>query len=133
MDGDTLHFENLDERICLKGVDAPESRQKCKDGNGELYPCGQVATDALRDKIENLPVRCEGEERGRYGRLIVICYSADGTDLNGWLIRQGYALAYRGFSQRYIAAEYEAQKSKRGLWRGQFIKPWRWRRGDRLE
>ena len=78
-------------------------------------------------------MRCEGSRRDRYGRLIAVCFDADGTDLNGWLVSQGWALAYRRYSKQYIRQEEAARKARRGMWSGRFVKPWQWRRGKRLE
>ena len=83
-------------------------------------------------KIDKAFISCKGDTKDQYDRLISVCYLAD-MDLNGWLVRQGHALAYRDFSKRYVAAEDEAWKAKRGLWQGQFIKPWQWRQGTRLD
>ena len=41
-------------------------------------------------------------------------------------------MAYRRFSKKYVTAEEEAQREKRGIWRGRFMKPWEWRRNKRL-
>ena len=133
LDGDTVHFVGLAERVRLKGVDAPEAQQLCLDAAGKQYSCGQSSTEALREFIGSRPVRCEGSQRGRYGRLIAVCFGADGTDLNEWLVSQGWALAYRRFSERYIPQEKAARKERRGIWTGRFTKPWQWRRGKRLE
>ena len=132
VDGDTLHFEPLGERVRLVGIDAPESRQWCTDGDGDRYRCGAAAARALETRIAGRPVRCEGDRRGSYGRRLAVCYSADGVDLNGWLVSQGHALAYRRYSTRYVTEEQEARKKRRGIWQGEFVTPWRWRRGDRL-
>ena len=75
---------------------------------------------------------CKGDTRDQYDRLISVCY-LDDLDLNGRLVRQGQALAYRRFSKWYVAAEDEAWKAKLGIWQGQFIKPWQWRQGTRLD
>ena len=42
-------------------------------------------------------------------RALGICYAADGTDLNGWLVSQGHALAYRRYSTKYVPQEDQAQ------------------------
>ena len=42
------------------------------------------------------------------------------------------ALAYRYYSLDYIADETLARRDRVGLWRGEFIRPWHWRRGKRL-
>ena len=133
VDGDTVKFPEMGERIRLEGVDAPESRQQCLDGAGKRYRCGQAARSALAGFIGRKPVRCEGSQRDRYGRLIAVCFDADGTDLNGWLVSQGWALAYRRYSKQYIRQEEAARKARRGMWSGRFVKPWQWRRGERME
>lgn len=133
LDGDTIHFVRLGERVRLKGVDAPEAQQRCLDAAGKQYRCGQSAREALRGFIGSRSVRCKGSQRGRYERLIAVCFDADGTDLNEWLVSQGWALAYRRYSKRYTPQEETARKERRGIWAGRFTKPWQWRRGKRLE
>ncbi len=131
IDGDTIEISG--ERIRLEGIDTPEKWQKCRDERGSEYRCGQDATDALRRLIGYSPVRCELEPgRDRYGRLIGFCFTASGTDINGWLVREGLALAYRQYSRRYVYEEERAQRGKRGMHRGEFVPPWDWRRGKRL-
>lgn len=129
VDGDTLEIAGQDVR--LHGIDAPESRQKCK-ADGKRYPCGRRATQALRELIHGRQVRCEQTDTDRYGRIVAICYGPEGTDLNGALVAAGWALAYRRYSTRYVDEEAAARDAGRGLWRGEFVPPWDWRRGERL-
>ena len=130
VDADTVEVDR--ERVRLEGIDAPESRQTCKRG-GERYACGQEATSALRSEDRRAAViTCKGDTRDRYKRLIAVCY-LDGMDLNGWLISRGHAIAYRRYSTRYVASEDDARKAGRGIWRGQFVAPWLWRKGHRLD
>jgi endonuclease YncB( thermonuclease family) len=42
-------------------------------------------------------------------------------------------LAYRRFSLDYVDEEAEARAARRGIWAGGFVKPWEWRRGERLD
>ena len=128
-DGDTVKISG--ERIRLEGIDAPETNQRCKDASGKGYDCGLVSTAALRTKIGRNSITCEGTARDRYGRFLGICYLNE-LDLNGWLVRNGYALAYTRYSRRYASAEGEARENGRGLWAGEFVAPWNWRRGERL-
>ncbi len=131
IDGDTLSLKGVVVR--LKGIDAPESGQFCRNAQGRLYRCGAVATAALKLLVASGSVRCDFEPNaGRYGRKIGLCYASDGTDINGWMVRQGFAVAYRDYSKRYIEAEEVAKKAKVGLWQGAFVPPWDWRRGKRL-
>ena len=128
LDGDTLKFPAKGERVRLEGVDAPESGQNCLDRAGQRYRCGQAARAALAGVIGRKPVRCEGGRRDRYGRLLAVCFDSAGTDLNGWLVFQGWALAYRRYSIKYIPQERSAKAARRGVWSGRFVKPWKWRR-----
>lgn len=133
VDGDTLAFDGFGVTARLDGIDAPESRQACESAEGDRYECGMAATQALKEKIVGKPIRCEGDQRDCYGRLLVTCFASDGADLNGWLVEQGHALAYRRYSEQYVLQEEMAREGKRGLWAGRFVKPWDWRRGERLE
>lgn len=124
VDGDTIELHG--ERIRLNGIDAPESRQFCEDAVGESYRCGQKAAFALADHIREKSIRCEGDKRDRYGRLIATCYLG-GEDLDGWMVSQGWALAFRRYSLQYVPEEEEAMAAKRGIWQGAFMAPWEWR------
>ena len=131
VDADTL--EVAGQKVRLQGIDAPESGQSCRQAGGPRYPCGDHATQALRTRIGTDAVTCTIAGRDRYLRALGICYAADGTDLNGWLVRQGHALAYRRYSTKYVPQEDQAKAAQAGLWAGEFIKPWDWRRGARLD
>ena len=132
IDGDTIEIGR--ERIRLQGVDTPERYQRCRDARGQIYRCGDTATRALRRAIGYQPVRCDLKPgRGAYGRLIGICYSWDGRELNRWLVRQGYGVVDRRYDRRYLGEERGARAAKRGLHGGTFIAPWDWRRGKRLK
>ena len=131
VDADTL--EVAGQKVRLQGIDAPESAQSCRQAGGQRYQCGDHATQALRTRIGTDAVTCTIEGRDRYLRALGICYAADGTDLNGWLVSQGHALAYRRYSTKYVPQEDQAKAAQAGLWAGEFIKPWDWRRGARLD
>jgi endonuclease YncB( thermonuclease family) len=128
VDGDTIEIRG--ERIRLHGIDAPESGQWCHDRSGERYRCGQRAAFAFADKIGTGNVRCDLLDRDRYDRHIARCFQA-GEDLNGWMVRQGQAVAYRQYSTEYAQAEAFARGYRIGVWQGAFDLPWDWRRGVR--
>lgn len=128
IDGDTLKIR--DAKIRLHGIDAPESAQVCKV-DGEPYRCGTTATLALARRIAGRLVSCNERDRDRYGRIVAVCKS-EGEDLNGWLVYEGLALAYRRYSIDYVSQELTARASSRGLWQGEFVKPWQWRKGKRM-
>ena len=128
IDGDTLEVRG--KRVRLHGIDAPESAQRCRSG-GRLWSCGRDAARALARRIGSRPVACEERDRDRYGRIVAVCRVA-GEDVNAWMAAEGWAFAYRRYSMRYLAEESAAKAAKRGIWRGDVVAPWDWRRGERL-
>ena len=128
IDGDTIEIAG--ERIRLHGIDAPETKQTCTDKDGKEWRCGLNATFALANLIQNHWITCKGNERDKYGRLIAVCYAGP-YDLNAMMVQRGWALAYRRYSMDYVDEEADAKVHKEGLWRGQFVAPWEWRRGKR--
>jgi len=127
VDGDTLDLHG--QRIRLHGIDAPESRQLCRQ-SGQPVRCGQTAALALDNFIQHRAVTCEQKDQDRYGRIVAVC-KLGSTDLNAWMVQQGHALAYRSYSQDYVRHEADARQAKRGVWAGAFDYPWDWRRGNR--
>lgn len=128
IDGDTLGIR--DQKIRLHGIDAPEASQHCMRPNGKEWRCGQQAANALSDKIGHRNVRCVGDKRDRWGRLIAVCFLGS-QDLNAWLVQQGWAVAYRHYSKDYVPLEDGARQAKAGVWSGAFEMPWEWRRARR--
>jgi endonuclease YncB( thermonuclease family) len=48
------------------------------------------------------------------------------------MVRLGWAMDYRHYSHGlYAAEEAEARREKRGLWAGEFMPPWQWRKLSR--
>ena len=124
-DGDTIKI--LNKRIRLYGVDAPEKKQICIK-NSQEYRCGQEATNALIKKVNEKTVVCKVQDKlDRYKRYIGVCFLGD-IDLNKWMVRNGYAVAYRRYSKDYVDDENYAKKNKIGLWSGNFIHPEKWRK-----
>ena len=128
-DGDTIEVGSA--RIRLFGIDALESAQSCVAGS-RPWPCGRQATQALAGRIDNRSVDCEERDRDRCGRIVAVCRQG-GKDVNAWLVREGWALAYRQYSRTYMDEEAAAKAARRGVWRGEFVPPWDWRRGNRLK
>lgn len=129
VDGDTIEVHGV--RIRLHGIDAPESGQVCF-ADGVQWRCGQQAALALDARIAGRTVSCSERDVDRYGRVVAVC-SAGGEDLNAWLVAEGWALAYRRYSLDYVDEEAAAAAARRGIWRGEFVAPWDWRQGARVE
>ncbi len=129
IDGDTLEVVGM--RIRIHGIDAPEMDQTCSLPN-ETIACGALARAALVDLLDGVDVSCEELDRDRYGRIVAVCH-AGGIDIGENMVHAGWALAYRRYSTEYVGAEVSAKEARRGMWRGEFVAPWDWRRGERLE
>lgn len=123
-DGDTIKLN--DERYRLQGIDAPETRQLCKDETGKDYACGMEARNKLIEMIGDRPVTCQGDEVDKYGRTLGTCFSG-GVNLNENMVTAGEAVAYTRYSKAYVAQEMDAKANKRGIWRGTFMQPEEWR------
>ena len=133
IDGDTIKINS--KKIRLHGIDAPEKEQTCKKpyliigifSFTKSYSCGQVSTDKLIKKINNQIIKCKIKNVDRYNRLIGECYKRN-ENLNAWLVSNGYAVAYRKYSKKYIPDEKNAKNNNRGIWQGKFEMPWNFRR-----
>lgn len=124
VDADTVYLGA--EKIRLEGFDAPETDQSCLDEEGRSFHCGLEAKAALEKRFGNRPWACHGSKKDRYGRTLSTC-SADGEDVGRWMVREGWALAFRRYSVAYVNDEDSARQGRRGLWKGAFIAPWEWR------
>lgn len=125
IDGDTLDLDG--ERIRLWGIDAPEQHQTCTI-NGATAPIGTVAADRLRQLLAGTVPDCQPVDRDRYGRTVARCAIA-GQDIGSLMVLSGLAWDYESFSGGFYAAEQRAaQRGRRGLWAGDCMPAWSWRR-----
>jgi endonuclease YncB( thermonuclease family) len=125
VDGDTLYLGRA--KFRLIGIDAPELHQDCRDAQGHKWACGQAAKARLVELVSGAEVTCATRSRDYYGRALAVCSTAAVPDLGEALVRDGYALNYSRYTRAYLAAEREAQASRRGIWRGDFEDPENWR------
>ncbi len=136
VDGDTVHIN--DNKFRLEGIDAPEMRQQCKKESLKIsfmigftlyknYSCGEVSKEKLISKIRGSKIKCIFTTKDRYKRYIATCYKKK-TNLNQWMVRNGYAIAYRKYSKKYVPDENFAKENKLGLWQGKFMNPEKWRK-----
>ena len=133
IDGDTIRIKN--KKIRLFGIDAPEKKQKCRKPRLTIlfltfnkdYPCGEISTLKLKQKINDKFVTCKSTNLDRYKRFIAECFK-NKTNINKWMVRNGYAVAYKKYSKKYLASENFAKDNEMGLWIGSFQMPWEWRK-----
>ncbi|WP_440692232.1 thermonuclease family protein [Candidatus Pelagibacter sp. HIMB1695] len=133
VDGDTIKINS--KKIRLYGIDAPEKKQKCKKTYLTIsfmsftkdYMCGEVSTQKLIKKINKQKLNCNIIDVDRYKRLIGECFKRN-INLNSWMVSNGYAVAYRKYSKKYVSDEINAKNNKLGIWQGKFEMPWDYRR-----
>ena len=126
VDGDTIHLNG--EKIRFTGIDTPELKQTCiKQGINDY--CGLTAKKILIDKIANKTVKCISQGKDKYKRTLAECF-VDSESLSSYLVRRGYAFAYKKYSKKFIKDEDYARTKKIGMWAMKFDYPWDYRRNN---
>ncbi|MEE9121909.1 MAG: thermonuclease family protein, partial [Syntrophobacteria bacterium] len=124
-DGDTIVVAGGD-RVRYLGINTPEVAHKDKPGE----PFGDEAKAFNKKLVQGRWINLELDEQQRdhYGRLLAYVFLADGTFVNGELVRQGYAHLLRKQSKlrywkRLLALQRQALKEKKGMWSLPVVKP----------
>ena len=125
LDGDTLRIQLVTGPavVRLAHIDAPEYRQ----------PGGREARAALHEHVIGQEVALNVLSRDENGWLIAVAFFGN-ENLNGWVVKQGHAWAYRPDvdDPDYCVWENGARLLKRGLWaREEWLAPWEWREGGK--
>lgn len=128
IDGDTIEVYGT--RIRLRGIDAPESRQRCTKADGVSWACGRYATAVLAAAVAGGDVTCTARSRDRYQRVVAVCW-AGVVEVGHAMVAEGWALADRRFGRAYVPVEEAAKLAARGIWAEEFEAPWEWRRARR--
>ena len=124
IDGDTIRIGK--NKIRLYGIDAPEINQRCTI-NKIIWECGIDSSQALESMISEKEVQCETMDIDRYKRFVAKCFVKN-TNLNQYMVQNGWALAYRYYSDDFIKNEEIAKKNKAGIWQGKFLDPYLYRK-----
>ena len=69
----------------------------------------------LIKKINNSTPQCISEGKDVYKRTLAECF-VNGESLSKFLVRGGYAFAYRKYSKKFIEDEEFAKANKLGMW-----------------
>ena len=123
IDGDTIRLGDV--KIRFSGIDAPEINQSCVASEGKVA-CGKISRDLLIEKVTNNKISCTDEGKDFYGRVLGECF-VNGESLSAYLVREGFAFAYRKYSNKYIEDEEYAKFNKLGMWSMEFQYPWDYR------
>ena len=125
-DGDTIKING--EKIRFSGIDTPELKQMCTKDDVK-NSCGIKAKQILIDKIADNNVYCVNEGKDHYNRTLAECF-VNNKSLSSYLVRSGYAFAYRKYSKKFVADEDYARINKIGMWSMKFEYPWDFRRNN---
>ncbi|MEE8620541.1 MAG: thermonuclease family protein [Syntrophobacteria bacterium] len=124
-DGDTIVVAG-GERVRYLGINTPEVAHKDEPGE----PFGDEAKAFNKKLVQGRWINLELAEQQRdpYGRLLAYVFLADGTFVNGKLVRQGYAHLLRKqpklrYWERLLALQRQALKEKKGMWSLPVVKP----------
>ena len=126
IDGDTIILNG--EKIRFSGIDTPELKQTCLKDNVRVF-CGILAKDLLIKKIANETPECISEGKDVYKRTLAECF-VNGESLSVFLVKSGYAFAYRKYSKKFIKDEDYAKENKLGMWSIEFQFPWDFRKSS---
>ena len=123
LDGDTVKLRSDWHiyKIRLAGIDAPE-KQQAYGVQSKIYLEHLIADKDVSIKV----LYCD-----QYGRYVGKIY-LNGKDINGEMIRSGYAWHYNHFDSNPVYAGFmlDAQRSNRGLWQEVYpTPPWIFRKG----
>jgi endonuclease YncB( thermonuclease family) len=124
IDGDTIHLNG--KKIRFTGIDTPELKQTCINQGIKNF-CGEAAKQILIDKIGNNTVECFSEGKDQYKRILAECF-VNNKSLSSYLVRSGYAFAYRRYSKKFVEDEDYARVNKIGMWSMRFDYPWDYRK-----
>ena len=125
-DGDTIRING--EKIRFSGIDTPELKQTCKKNTKIIY-CGVLAKKLLLKKIGKDSVKCINKGKDQYKRTLAECF-VNNDSLSSFLVRKGYAFAYRKYSKKFIEDEDYAKLNNLGMWSMKFEYPWVWRKNN---
>lgn len=121
------------ERFELWGIAAPVAGDWCHN-SGRRWRPGRDAGAALRTCMAGKSVSCRVQRVASQFfavRYVSECWTTDGTDLGGCMVRAGWATDYTCYSNGYYRdVETEARNKRAGLWQCDNGAPTpRWGRG----
>jgi len=130
IDGRTIEVGG--QRFRLYGIDAPDLDQTCRWPNKTIL-CGQMSKTAMMDLVAQAEVVCSpladaGKNATAGPGIRFARCRASGFDIGNNMIHTGWALAYRPDTSPYVVTQDKARKARRGMWKGTFDLPWKWRR-----
>jgi micrococcal nuclease len=123
IDGDTItiDMDGETQTVRLLGIDTPEV-----DPQYNPIECyGREATNATKEKLLDQTITIETDssqgKRDKFDRILAYVFLADGTNVNLYLIAEGFAKEYTydkpyKYHTEFRTAEKNAQINEKGLW-----------------
>lgn len=127
IDGDSIKINS--NKIRLHGIDAPEKKQTCVFKK-KKWQCGKKSMNELKKLINNQIIKCKVNDIDIYNRYVAIC-SLNKININKIMVKKGWAIAYRYYSNDYIVEERYARENKLGIWKGEFEEPYLYRKKNK--
>ena len=126
LDGDTVDIDldlgfNIilaNQHVRMTGIDTPESRTS----NKEEKPRGMLSKKKLSEQLpvgswQKITTSRPDNNDDKFGRILCEFILEDGTNVNQWLIKNNYAVAYQGENKELVQEQHQANKKiliKRG-------------------
>lgn len=123
IDGDTIEIAG--QAFRLAGADAPPANWICGRAN-QAWRCGMEAAMALEFEVAHHWVTCVPLPRQQGGVTLARC-KVGPYDLAARVVLAGWAMAVEG----YTFEQDIARREGKGIWRGGYVPPPRWRHTDR--
>jgi micrococcal nuclease len=119
LDGDTVDIDldlgfNIvlaNQRVRMAGIDTPESRTT----NKEEKPRGLLSKKKLAEKLpigswQIIETQRSDNNDDKFGRILGVFILEDGTKVNDWMIKNNYAVPYKGDNKELTQADHQANK-----------------------
>ena len=119
LDGDTVDIDLdlgfniilVNQRVRMAGVDTPESRT----ANKEEKVRGLLSKKKLAEKLpvgswQVIETQKSDNNDDKFGRILGVFLLEDGTRVNDWLIKNNYAVPYKGENKELTQTEHQANK-----------------------
>lgn len=94
------------------------------------HSCGKAATREL-NRLLGRSVYVEDRDTDRYGSTVAVLWTRDGVNVNLEMVCRGAAWWYERYSRGETdlrECQESARESNLGLWDGDPVEPWEWRR-----
>lgn len=123
LDGDTFDISVGKQIVTVRmlGIDTPET----VDPRKPVQCFGKEASDTTKEMLTGHSVKLQADKTqgtsDAYGRALAYVYRDDGTFMNEFLLKNGYAREYTfkvpyALQKEFKALEKEAREGKKGLW-----------------